>query len=394
MVEPALSLDLRAQFASLPDPRVPRARRHLLVDILFITLCAVLCGADDCVAIADYARAKKDWFAPLLELPGGIPSHDTFNRVLARLDPEALQALFLRWVEALHALTPAPSGDRRETVALDGKQVRHSFDSATGQKAISMVSAWASLARLVLGQIKVEDKSNEITAVPSLLALLDLAGCVVTTDAMSCQKATTAQIISQDADYVLALKDNHPHLYEDVQLFFEHAQKQGFAGLDCQTLTTRDKAHGRIEERHYWLLNLPEGLAWQEERREWAGLQSIGRVQAHRQTRNGAGEWVCRVEVRYFLCSLCARVAANGRQFARSVRSHWGIENRLHWVLDIAFREDDCRLRKDNAAQNMAVVRHVALNLLQRDRTSRIGVKNRRLRAAWDLDYLIRLLTI
>ena len=386
------SLDLCAHLAQLPDPRVGPARHHLLVDILFIALCAVLCGADDCVAIADFARAKKDWFAQFLALPNGIPSHDTFNRTLARLDPEALQALFLRWVEALRTLVPELHADLRETVALDGKQLRHSFDTVTGQNAISMVSAWASLARLVLGQVKVEDKSNQITAVPALLALLDIAGCVVTTDAMSCQKATVAQIIAQEPDYVLAEKDNHPHLFEDVQLFFEHAQKQGFADLDYQTLTTREKGHGRIEERRYWLINLPAGLAWQDERRDWAGLQSIGRVQAHRQTRNAAGEWVQSVEVRYFLCSLCARIRSNGRQFARWVRSHWGIENRLHWVLDIAFGEDECRLRKGNAAQNMAVLGHVALNLLQRDGTSKVGMKNRRLRAAWDHSYLLQLL--
>lgn len=394
MSEPTASLDLRSYLATLSDPRVPRARRHLLVDILFIALCAVICGADDCVAIAAFGRAKQSWFAQYLPLPNGIPSHDTFNRVLARLEPEALQTLFLRWVEALRTLTKAPSKDGREVVALDGKVLRHSFDTACGQKPLSMVSAWASTARLVMGQIKVEDNSNEISAVPALLALLDITGCVVTTDAMSCQKTTAAQIIGGEADYVLALKDNQPHLYKDVQLFFEHAQAQGFEGQDYQTLTTRTKGHGRIEERHYWLLNLPEGLAWQEERQAWVGLQSIGRVQAHRRTCNASGEWASTCEVRYFLCSLCARIPHNGRQFARSVRGHWGIENRLHWVLDIAFREDDCRLRKHNAAENYAVLRHLALNLLQRDRQGKMGVKNRRLRAAWDENYLLELLTI
>ena len=394
MSEPTVSLDLRAYLATLPDPRVPRARRPLLVDILFLALCAVICGADDCVAIAAFGRAKKTWFAQYLQLQNGIPSHDTFNRVLARLEPAALQELFLRWVEALRTLTQAPPQGLREVVALDGKVLRHSFDTACGQKAIAMVSAWATTPRLVLGQIKIEEKSNEISAVPALLALLDIAGCVVTTDAMSCQKATAAQMVSQEADYVLALKDNQPPLYEEVPLFFEHAQAHGFEGLEYQTLTSRTKGQGRLEERHYWLLNLPEGLAWQEERQDWAGLQSIGRVQAHRSTRSATGAWVSTCEVRYFLCSLCARVPCNARQLARSVRGHWGIEKRLHWVLDIAFREDDCRLRKHNAAENYAVLRHLALNLLQRDRQGKMGVKNRRLRAAWDENYLLQLLTI
>jgi predicted transposase YbfD/YdcC len=256
-----------------------------------------------------------------------------------------------------------------------------------------MVSAWAMSVRLVLGQLRVEDKSNEITAVPTLLGLLDLTGCVVTTDALSCQKETVSVIVSQQADYVLTLKDNHAHLYEDVAVFFEQAQSTKFDAVTYQKRTTRNKGHGRIEERRYWLLNLPEGLAWEEERQAWKGLQSIGRVESLGQTRKENGTWETSRQIRYFLSSLDAREKANGRVFARSVRGHWGIENRLHWVLDIAFREDDCRLRKEHAAENFAVLRHLSINLLHRDRQSKIGIKNRRLRAAWDEKYLSQLLT-
>jgi predicted transposase YbfD/YdcC len=380
--------DLREHFAAVPDPRIERTKRHLLVDILFITLAGVLAGAEDCVSIAQFARLKHAWFSEWLDLPNGIPSHDTFNRVLARLDPDALNGCFLSWIAPLRdKLRAVPNAAEREIIACDGKQLRGSKDTTSARSALNVVSAWATKARLVLGQVAVEDKSNEITALPALLAMLDIAGCVVTVDAMGTQKAIAKQIIAQQADYVLALKDNHPALSEAVRLFFEHAAGQKFEGLRCQRWLEHDVGHGRKEERRYWLLPLPEGLAWQDERGQWAGLQSVGRVES---VRTSAG--VSTRAVRYFLCSFPAQTQKEVRLFARSVRRHWGIENRLHWVLDIAFREDACRLRKDHAAENLAIIRHIALNLLRQDMTSKIGVKNRRLKAGWDLDYLESLL--
>jgi predicted transposase YbfD/YdcC len=389
MPETTSARSLRDHFATLPDPRIDRTKRHLLVDILFITLAALLAGAEDCVSIADFARTKQPFFAQWLELPNGIPSHDTFNRVLARLDPDALNRCFLEWVKPIrHRLSAhkAATADP-EIVALDGKQLRGSKDRADGQKAVTLVSAWATSLRLALGQVAVSDKSNEITALPELLAMLDLAGCIVTVDAMGTQKAIARQITAQEADYVLALKDNHPNLAADVALCFEHALRQKGPEPPCLSFVEHDYAHGRKEQRRYWLLELPEGLAWQDEKAEWAGLVSIGRVEAQRTTATGTS-----CEVRYFLTSLPAKTDRDVRLFGRAVRRHWGIENRLHWVLDIAFREDGCRLRKDHAAQNVAVIRHIALNLLRQDKVTKMGIKNRRLKAGWDEDYLLSLL--
>ena len=381
--------------SQVPDPRVDRTKRHLLGDILFILLAATIAGAEDCVSIAQFARLKQDWLAQWLALPNGIPSHDTFNRVLARIDPDALNRCFLEWIAPLRAKIDAkrakdtPKGAKRdpEVVACDGKVLRGSKDKANGQSAVTVVSAWASAARLVLGQVAVEDKSNEITALPQLLAMLDLAGCLVTIDAMGTQKAIANQIVEQEADYVLALKDNHPTLAQDAALFFEYAQSRKFEGLACQTYVEQSVGHGRTEERRCWLVEFPEGLAWQEEKAQWAGLRSLGRIESKRTTASGTSS-----QVRYFITSLPAQTPKHVRQFGRSVRRHWGIENRLHWVLDIAFREDACRLRKENAAQNLAALRHIALNLLRQDKHSQVGIKNRRLKAAWDCDYLQSLL--
>jgi predicted transposase YbfD/YdcC len=389
MSETTSARSLRDHFATLPDPRIDRTKRHLLVDILFITLAALLAGAEDCVSIADFARTKHRFFAQWLELPNGIPSHDTFNRVLARLDPDALNRCFLAWVKPIrHRLSAqkAATADP-EIVAVDGKQLRGSKDTADGQKALTLVSAWATSLRLALGQVAVSEKSNEITALPELLAMLDLAGCIVTVDAMGTQKAIARQITAQKADYVLALKDNHPNLAHDVALCFEQALSQKCPETPCLSFVEHDYAHGRKEQRRYWLLELPEGLAWQDEKAEWAGLVSIGRVESQRTTATGTS-----CEVRYFLTSLPAKTDRDLRLFGRAVRRHWGIENRLHWVLDIAFREDACRLRKDHAAQNVAVIRHIALNLLRQDKATKMGVKNRRLKAGWDEDYLLSLL--
>ena len=364
-------------FATLTDPRCPFApnSRHLLMDILVIAVCAVISGAEGWEDLEEYGKANAEWLGDLLDLPHGIPGHDTFRRVLSHVDPEELTQGFIAWTNALSA---ASGGD---IVSLDGKTLRHSFDKATATAAIHMVSAWASANRLVLGQLKVEEKSNEITAIPALLRLLDVTGAVVTIDAMGCQKEIAKTITDQGADYVLALKDNHPTLAEEVALFLNDARATGFADIAHAYHETVDGDHGRIETRRYWITSEIEWLGAQA---SWSNLHSVGMVEARREVGN-----TIQVETRYFLTSL----PAQGGRFAQAVRQHWGIENSLHWVLDVSFDEDACRIRKDKGAQTFAVLRHIALNLLRREPHHKRGIKARRKRAGWDRAYLFQVLT-
>ena len=384
MATDAANSQFQSIFGSITDPRIARTRRHDLLDILFIALAAMLSGAEDFVTIAEYGGIKRDWLKGLLGLPNGIPSHDTFRRVFARLDPKQLEGCLIAWAEALRSKAQITG---EEVVALDGKTLRHSFDTATGTGAIHIVSAWASRARLCLGQVKVAEKSNEITAIPALLKMLDIRGCLVTADAMNCQKATARQITEQGGTFVLALKDNHPSLSADVQLFIEHAAKQKYADLVTRTVTSSGKDHGRIETRRYRLIGLPEGIAWADEKQAWPGLLSIGIAESTRQIGDKTS-----TETRYYLTAIPAGPGDSARRLARAVRYHWGIENSLHWSLDVAFNEDDCRVRKDNGAQNLAALRHVSLNLLKRDLTTKAGIKTRRLKAGWENSYLEHLL--
>lgn len=361
-------------FGSLADPRMDRTKRHLLIDILVISLCAVVCGAEDWVAIAEYGRAKQSWFARFLGLPNGIPSHDTFGRVFRRLDPDQFQQCFLNWVRAL-----APAM-RDAHIAIDGKTLRRSWDRTGGKAAIHMVSAWATTRRLVLGQRKVDDKSNEITAIPELLQVLALAGCTVTIDAMGCQRAIAELIIQKKGDYVLALKGNQGTLLEDVQFYFEAARKIQFKGIAYDFYETVDGEHGRIETRRYYTVTALEGLRHRE---QWPGWNMIGMVESIREINGETSQ-----ETRYYIGS----IGGPAERFGHAVRSHWGVENGLHWVLDIAFREDECRIRKGHGAQNFAVLRHMALNLLKQEKAAKIGVKNKRLRAGWDEAYLCQVL--
>jgi predicted transposase YbfD/YdcC len=389
-------LSLAEQFAVLPDPRVERTRRHAFTDLLVIALCATISGADDFVAMQAWGRSHEAWLRERLPLEGGIPSHDTFNRVFARLDPAAFARCFLAWVEALRA-APAPPPERAEAdpaalnlVAVDGKTLRRSFDRANGQAALQMVSAWAVEQRLVLGQVRVEAASNEITAVPALLEWLDLRGCLVTADALHCQKEVARRVTEQGGDYVLAVKGNQPALHEDLKLFLDDAVAGVFPEVSLWTQQTYDAEHGRRETRRYFVTGEVGWLVERHASDPWAKLAGIGMVETHR--REGGPGVKESVERRYSITSRSMSDPQGAAEFARAMRQHWGIENGLHWVLDIAFREDECRVRRENAPQNLAILRHLALNLLRRDTSAKIGVKNRRLRAGWDPRYLERVL--
>ncbi|HEY7711871.1 MAG TPA: ISAs1 family transposase [Candidatus Entotheonella sp.] len=312
---------------------------------------------------------------PPWELPHGIPSHDTFRRVLSRLKPDELTQCFVRWTEALRE---SLDGD---IIAIDGKTLRRSFDHAASQGAIHMVSAWANAHRLVLGQLKVDDKSNEITAIPALLRMLELEGAIVTIDAMGCQKEIAKTITEQGADYVLALKDNHPTLHGEVELLFEDIKAERLDGITTARHTTVDADHGRLETRHYWITSDIECLGVKG---SWANIASVGWVESHREVGGKVS-----IEQRFFLTSL----PSDAVRFGQAVREHWGVENSLPWVLDVSFREDDCRIRQGHGAQNLAVLRHMALNLLRREVGHKRGIKARRKRAGWDRDYLFQVLT-
>jgi predicted transposase YbfD/YdcC len=375
-VELAAETSISRHFAEVTDPRLDRTKEHRLVEIVTIALCAVLCGADDWVAIALFGRTKQTWLRTFLALPGGIPSHDTFGRVFARLDPTEFRACFLAWVRAI---TGAEVADG--VVAIDGKTARRSHDRGRGKAALHLVSAWASANSLVLGQVATDQKSNEITAIPALVRLLALEGCTVTIDAMGCQTAIAAQMVEQGADYVLALKDNHPTLLERVRLAFADARAAGAAGV-LDAARTLDKGHGRIEQRRCWALGDPEYLAYLDPTGAWAGLRSVVLIESERRL----GDEVT-VEPRYYLSSL----PPDARLLGRAIRAHWGIENRLHWVLDSAFREDDSRFRAGHGPENLAIVRHFALNLLRRE-PGPGSIAKKRFRAALDQGYLRTLL--
>jgi predicted transposase YbfD/YdcC len=369
---------IRDHFATLPDPRIDRTRRHELLDIITIAVCAVLCGADSWVEVEEFGKAKLPWLRSFLPLPHGIPSHDTFGRVFARLEPARFQQCFLAWVQASVLHTAGA------LVAIDGKVLRRSHDRRAGKAAIDLVSAWAEANRLVLGQVAVAAKSNEITAIPALLELLALEGCIVTIDAIGCQTAIAQRIVAQGADYVLALKGNQGTLHDAVATYFTDAQAAGFRDIPHASVRTVDGAHGRIEIRQYWTVADPELIAYLNPTGDWAGLRSVGMVERERRTADETTQETC-----YYVSSL----DGDGATFAHAARGHWGIENRLHWVLDIAFREDESRVRTGHAPENFAVLRHIALNLLRQDTSAKCGIKARRLKAGWDEAYLLHLLT-
>jgi predicted transposase YbfD/YdcC len=361
-------------FSEVDDPRADN-RWHVLIEMIVIAICAAICGADGWSDVELFGHAKHDWLKQFLSLPHGIPSHDTFGRVFALLDAEQFQRCFMNWVQAIHQVTTG------QVVAVDGKKLRRAYDKHLGQEAIYMVSAWASENRLVLGQRQVDDKSNEIPEVPRLLEMLAITGCIVTADAMNCQKQTVQQVIDQDADYVLDVKGNQGRLCAAVQELFEYAREQGYE--DCDYHQTVDKGHGRIETRECWAISDPDYLGYLPDLDQWAGLSSIAMIRSER--RQG-GE--ATVKWRYFISSL----ESDAQLILNAVRTHWEIENQVHWVLDVVFGEDDSRIRKGQAPQNFAVIRHIALNLLRQETTLQRGIKAKRLRAGWDPDYLLKIL--
>lgn len=362
--------------ATLIDPRRDHLKAHRLEDILTIALCAVICGADDWVEVETFGQAKEEWLRTFLELPGGIPSHDTFGRVFARLDPDEFRRCFVSWVRAVVG-DPGP-----QVVAVDGKTLRRSHDRRAGKAALHLVSAWATTSGVVLGQVATHAKSNEITAIPVLLKLLALEGAVVTIDAMGCQTAIATQIVEQRADYVLALKDNHEKLHERVVSTFVEADKARGTTLllgDLAADTTTDAGHGRVERRRCRAIGDPAHLAYIDPDHAWPNLRSVVCIESTRRI----GDKIS-TEARHYLSSL----PPDAPVLAQIIRSHWRIENSLHWVLDVAFREDDSRVRVGHAPENFAIVRHLALNLLRQDTSRRVGLANKRFRAALDTTYL------
>jgi predicted transposase YbfD/YdcC len=373
VMEEPQSAALLEYFKELADPRIERHKEHKLIDILVIAICAILCGANDWVAVETFGKAKREWFERFLALEHGIPSHDTFGRVFALVLPTALQACFLRWIQAVAEVTAG------QVVAIDGKTLRHSYDRRSAKAAIHMVSAWATHNRVVLGQLKTAEKSNEITAIPALLKVLDVSGCIVTIDAMGCQKAIAQQIVDQEADYVLALKQNHETLYEAVVQQFAEARHTASENTTLQSYDTDERQHGRREIRRHWTLEVPLNLGQKD---AWAQLHCLGMVESERHLTDEIT-----IEHRYYIAS----IPNNVQQFAHAVRAHWGIENCVHWVLDVAFREDECRVRLGHGPENFAVLRHIALNLLRQDTRTKLGIHNKRLKAGWDDTYLATL---
>jgi len=370
---------IEKHFSKVTDPRLERTKEHKLTDIMAIAICAVICGAEGWTDIENFGKSKFSWLKTFLELPNGIPSHDTFGRVFSMLDAQQFQLAFWEWVCAVNDIVQG------QVINIDGKCLRGSDDQKLGKRAIYMVSAWATENELVLGQRKVDEKSNEITAIPELLKMLAISGCIVTIDAMGTQTSIAKTIIDRQADYVLSVKENQGHLFEDISVLFAVDQASNFKYATLDYYKTVNKGHGRIEIRECWSTSNPEYLNLIRGVQNWAGLRSIAmvictRIIEGKETR----------EVRFYISSL----ASNAERILRVVRKHWSIENKLHWVLDVALNEDHSRVRKDQAPENLAVLRHIALNLLKQEKTAKGGIHAKQLQAAWDEDYLLKILAV
>lgn len=360
---------IEKHFANITDPRQSRKITHPSLNIIFITLCGVLCGADNWVEIEEFGNSQKEWLQTYLDLEE-IPSHDTLGHFFAVLDREEFQKGFRSWVEEIQKTVQG-------VIAIDGKQMRRSHDKGIGKGAIHMVSAWGCENGLVLGQQKIAEKSNEITAIPRLLEQLDLRGCIITIDAMGCQKEIAQQIVRQKGDYVLSLKGNQGQLHEDVASLFSYFEKTNFVEPTHEYVQTVNKGHGRIEVRECWTFNPHKWSSCFRTLDQWAGLQTVGMVRAHRTEQGQTTS-----ETRFVISSL----GLSARPILEATRAHWGIENQLHWVLDVVFKEDLSRVRVGNAAENLSVIRHLALNLIRRDK-SKGSTKTKRLRCALDSNF-------
>jgi predicted transposase YbfD/YdcC len=362
-------------FNDIEDIRIERGKKHQLIDIITISICAVVCGADGWIDIEMYGIARKKWLEKFLELPNWIPSHDTFARVFSQINPDEFNKSFLSWIKGISKITAG------EVIAFDGKQSRNSGDEKNGKGAINTVSAWAASNRLVLGQKKVEGKSNEITALPELIQILDLAGCIVTIDAMGCQREIVKKIVEKDADYVIAVKKNQPTLYEQIKQLFKQAIETQGKDLNLSNFNSREMNRGREEIRNYLMItDVAERI---DPLQKWKKLTSIGMVESVRVVDGKTS-----VETRYFISSL----ENDAQKLAEGIRGHWSIENSLHWVLDVAFQEDNSRIRKDNAPANFAVLRHMAVNIISQNKSRKLSVRSKRFLATLDEEYSTELL--
>ena len=371
---------IQEHFADLPDPRRAQGKRHRLSDMIVIAVTAVICCADSWSDVADFGNAKLKWFSTFLELPHGVPCTDTFERVFARLDPDAFERCFTSWTEAL------AGSSRGKLVAIDGKRIRRSFAHAWDHStATHLVSAFVHENATVLGQLSVDCKENEIVAIPKLLELLDLAGATVTIDAMGCQSEIAGKIVQNGGDYVLAVKDNQPTLHDALRRNLNEMILEDFKDVRHGFVQTVDGDHGRVETRRVWVTDQLDDWLDARQRGRWPGLRSVAVVEAVREVPLKPTS----VERRYFISSLAGTDAA---RMARTIRGHWSVENKLHWVLDVSFAEDQARQRKDHSAENFSRLRRIALNLLRRETTKKRGIKGKRLNAAWDHDYLLKLL--